>query len=75
MVTNNNDMAVQIAALQATVADQQDQLDYLFKQFGPVRWQHVLKQRAANAKAAGTKPAFNRADFVYKPMPVGEKQQ
>jgi hypothetical protein len=71
-MATKDDTAAQIAALQATIADQQDQLDYLFRQFGPVRWQHVLKHR----KEAGvTKAPFNRGDFIYRPKPSEEKQQ
>jgi hypothetical protein len=57
-----NDPAAQIAALQATITDMQDQIDYLFGQFGPVRWKHVLKQRKENALAQGT-----RTPSTYNP--------
>jgi hypothetical protein len=65
-----NDLAAQLAALQATVADLQDQVTYLFGLQGPVRWKHVLKQRAENAKAQGTKAPFSRNQAfgeVYRP--------
>jgi hypothetical protein len=67
--TNNDDLAAQLAALQATVADLQDQVTYLFGLQGPVRWHHVLKQRADNAKAAGTRAPFDRGNFIYRPKP------
>ena len=53
--TNNNDLAAQLAALQATVADLQEQVTHLFSLHGPARWKHILKQRADNAKARGTR--------------------
>jgi hypothetical protein len=62
-----NDMAAQLAALQATVADLQDQVTYLFGLLGPVQWHHVLKQRKENALAQGTKAPFDRGNFVYRP--------
>jgi hypothetical protein len=48
-MTTNDDMAAQLAALEATVADLQDQVTYLFGLHGPARWKHILKQRKDNA--------------------------
>lgn len=64
------DLAAQLAALQATVADMQDQVTHLFSLHGPARWKHILKQRADNAKAQGTKlPTHPTQAFggVYRP--------
>jgi hypothetical protein len=74
MATNNNDMAAQIAALQATVADLQDQINWLFSRHGPARWPQIVAQRNAAMKQAGTKPVFNRGDFIYRPKPAEEQQ-
>jgi hypothetical protein len=73
MTTNNDDMAVQLAALQATVADLQDQVTYLFGLQGPVRWHHVLKHRAENGLAQGKAP-FNPGNFIYRPKPHEVKE-
>jgi hypothetical protein len=69
MATDNNDLAAQLAALQATVADIQEQLTHLFRLHGPATWTHIQKQRRDNAKAAGTKPPFraNLPHEVYRP--------
>jgi hypothetical protein len=36
------------AELEAKLNDLQDQVNYIFGQLGPVRWSHILKQRADN---------------------------
>ena len=61
-MTDNNDLAAQLAALQATVADLQEQVTHLFSLHGPARWKHILKQRKENALAQGT-----RAPFTHNP--------
>jgi N-methylhydantoinase B/oxoprolinase/acetone carboxylase alpha subunit len=45
------DLAAQLAALQATVADMQEQLTHLFRLHGPATWKHIQKQRRDNAQA------------------------
>jgi hypothetical protein len=58
--------------LQAKLEDMQAQLDHLFSLHGPVRWHHVLKQRAENAKVQGNKAPFHRNQAfgeVYRPKP------
>jgi hypothetical protein len=54
MATNNlyNDMVDQLAALQATIADMQEQLAYLFRLHGHT-WARIQKQQRDNAKAGG----------------------
>ena len=54
-MTTENDLAAQLAALQATVADMQEQLAYLFRLHGPATWRHIQKQRRDNEKARGTR--------------------
>jgi hypothetical protein len=54
-MTTNNDVAAQLAALQATVTDLQDQVTHLFSLHGPARWKHIQKQRHDNALAQGTR--------------------
>jgi hypothetical protein len=44
--------------LEARLADMQDQLNHLFGQLGPARWEHILRQRAQNAPQP--KPPFSR---------------
>jgi hypothetical protein len=47
----DTDLAAQIAALQATIADLQDQVTYLFGlQGSTARWKNSVKQRKDNAK-------------------------
>jgi N-methylhydantoinase B/oxoprolinase/acetone carboxylase alpha subunit len=55
IMTTENDLAAQVAALEANVADMQKQLKHLFRLHGPATWAHVQKQRKENAKAQGTK--------------------
>lgn len=58
--------------LQTKLEDMQEQIDHLFSLHGPVRWSHVKKQRAENAKAQGTKAPFSRNQAfgeVFRPKP------
>jgi hypothetical protein len=50
-MTTENDLVAKVAALEATVADLQDQVTYLFRLHGPATWAHIQKQKRDNAKA------------------------
>jgi hypothetical protein len=63
-MATTNDTAAQLAALQATVADLQDQVTHLFSLHGPARWRHIQKQRADNVKAQGN-PSTHPATKAY----------
>lgn len=54
-MTDNNDLAAQVAVLQATVDDIAEQLKHLFRLHGPATWAHIQKQKRDNARAQGTR--------------------
>jgi hypothetical protein len=48
MTTDNNDLATQLAALEATVADLKAQCDMLYRKLGYPTWENHKKQARAN---------------------------
>jgi hypothetical protein len=68
MTTDNNDLAAQVAALQATVADMAEQLKHLFRLHGPATWAHIQKQRRDNLPKPPL-PTNKAQEFgeVYRP--------
>jgi hypothetical protein len=73
-MTTNNDMAAQLASLQALVADLKLQCDGVHAKLGWPTWAIEKRQRADNQKAAGSKVPFDPGNFVYRPKPHEVKQ-
>lgn len=70
MTTNNSDLAAQLAALQATVADLKNQCDSVHAKLGWPSWKNEKKQRADNQKAQGTRTPFSPSQHfgeVHRP--------
>jgi hypothetical protein len=63
-MANSKDMAAQLAALQVTVADLQEQCDAVHKKLGWPSWENEKRQREDNARAQGTKlPSTHNSHF------------